>query len=79
MCSPWTSSIVKVCELSLPGYLARLSVRWLMYFDEYESVGCKGWKSITERTLLFPREIRSTPKRGMSYSNDGYHNELNTY
>ena len=50
-----------------------------MYFDEYESVACSGWKSITDRTLLFPREIRSTPNRGISYSNDGYHNELNTY
>lgn len=55
-----------------------MSVSGDMYLSEYSVVACKGWKSITESTLLLPREMRSTPSRGMSYSKLGYHRELNT-
>ena len=63
----------------LPGYFARISVRGAIYLSEYSVVGCRGWKSITDKTLLLPREIRSMPSRGMSYSKLGYHKELKTY
>ena len=65
--------------LYLPGYFARMSVRGAIYLSEYSVVGCRGWKSITDKTLLLPREIRSMPSRGMSYSKLGYHKELKTY
>lgn len=42
-------------------------------------MACRGWKSITDKTLLLPSEIRSTPSKGISYSKLGYQRELNTW